>query len=372
MSKIVSKRRIALLYNKSYIDTQHCYMELAIQLANNGFQVDLYMLNKSNNYQPFFENQDIRILPFPESAFQKAEYWSKIVYAKDRKYKAIIGTPVQGVWIAYKTAAIQRIPFYYFADELPDHLLNDETGPRKRKLLKENIIANKKAAATITLGEERYKLQIQQNGIDYPHDKIVLPNAQSGNAIKLKSNYFRDILNIEDRKPILLFAGTLNWLLARKIYEETKSYGERNYHLIFHARTLGLMGESNHPFIRISTMPIPSNMLNYAVSSADIGLALYDKHSTVETNNGITGGKIGTYLKNELPLIAGSAENLKLFQDEKVGIYWDGEKSFDEVATEAISIKEKCIENIPGFYKRNLQYEFFFKAFLEHLLKSIN
>ena len=49
---------------------------------------------------------------------------------------------------------------------------------------------------------------------------LFLPNGQAGAAIKLRSNYFRDIFNLEDRKPILLFAGTLNWNLARRIYEE--------------------------------------------------------------------------------------------------------------------------------------------------------
>ena len=100
--------RIALLYDRAYIDTQYCYLELAAQLANNGFHVDLYMLQSSNNHIPFFENQAIRILPFPDSVFQKAEYWSKVLYAKDRKYRAIIGTPIRGAWMAYKTAVFKR------------------------------------------------------------------------------------------------------------------------------------------------------------------------------------------------------------------------------------------------------------------------
>ena len=166
-------------------------------------------------------------------------------------------------------------------------------------------------------GKKRYIEQKKQNKIDFPHDHLVLPNAPAGNSIKLRSNYFRDIFNIEDRKPILLFAGTLNWNLAKKIYEETKTYGERDYHLIFHARTSGLMGEEVHTFIKISNIPIPGSFLNYALSSADIGLALYDQNSEEEVKNGFTGGKIGSYLKNGLPIIAGSSENLKFFEDKK-------------------------------------------------------
>ena len=363
--------KIALLFDRSHIDTQHCFMELAIQLAGNGFEVDLYMINTSNNHLPFFENQNIRILPFPESKFQKAEYWSKIIYSKDRKYKAIIATPVMGTWIAYQTARIQKIPYYYFTDELVNHLLADVPEKVRTKLERRNYISNKNAAATIALDEERYIVQKKINKIDYPHDHIVLPNAQSGDVVRLRSHYFRDIFNIEDRKPILLFAGTLNWNLARKIYEETKTYSERDYHIVFQSRTVGLMREEVHPFIKMSTIPIPSAMMNYAVSSADIGLALYDKESVHETNNGIAGGKIGTYLKNGLPVIAGSAYNLKIFEQENVGTYWDGEKPFDQIAIHAIRNISANREQIPGYYKKHLQYELFFERFKEHLLKSI-
>jgi hypothetical protein len=364
--------KIALLFDRSHIDTQYCFMELAIQLANNGFSVDLYMINTSNNHLPFFENQNIRILPFPESKFQKAEYWSKIIYSKERRYKAIIATPIMGTWIAYQTARIQKIPYYYFADELADHLLADKPTKVRPKFERRNYISNKKAIATIALNEERFEIQKRINRINYPHDHVTLPNGQSGEAVKLRSHYFRDIFNLEDRKPILLFAGTLNWNLARKILEETKTYSEKEYHVIFQSRTIGLMGEGGHPFIKMSTIPIPSAMMNYAVSSADIGLVLYDKDSVHETNNGSAGGKIGTYLKNGLPLIAGSALYLKTYEDEGVGTYWDGAVDFDQVARSAIDLLSSHKIQIPGFYKRHLQYELFFDRFKEHLLNAID
>lgn len=359
------------MFDRAYIDTQPCYMEMPIQLANSGFQVDLYMHIRSNNHQPFFENQAIRILPFPDSVFQKAEYWSKIIYSKDRKYQAIVGTPVDGAWVAFKTAKIQRIPFYYFADELVAHIIINSKDSVQKKLAKRNYLANKSAVASIVLGEERYRDQKKLNRISYPHEYIVVPNSQSGDAKRIKSNYFRDFFNIEDRKPILLFAGTLDWNLAKKIYEETKSYGERDYHLVFHARTLGLMGEKNHPFIKISNIPLPGTMMNYAISSADMGLALYDKTLAQEVMNGFTGGKIGTYLKNELPIIAGNVESLKYYEEKRVGVYWDGACSFDEIAQNGIKNIESMRKNIAAFYKVNLQYEVFFENFKSHLLKTI-
>jgi hypothetical protein len=365
-------KKIALLFDRTYIDAHHCFMELANQLVSSGFEVDLYMVFNPYNNQPFFESKKVRILPFPESKFQKIEYWTNILRAKDRKYSAIIATPIKGAWLARRTARLQKIPYYYLADELVKHLLDNSPAVQRKKLEKWNYLANKGAAATIALGEDRYQTQIELNKIDYAHDHIIIPNAPSGEPRKLRSNYFRDLFNIEDRKPILLFAGTLNWQLARRLYEETKNYSDREYHLVFHARTLGQMGEESHPFIKISTVPVPANMMNYVVGSADIGLALYDKNSLHETRNGITGGKLGTYLKNELPLIAGSAENLRVFADAGVGEYWDGETPFDTVAMHTIKNLDIYRKNIPPFYREHFQYEIFFETLLRHLSKPLN
>ena len=364
-------KKIALLFDRTYIDAHHCFRELAVQLAEMGFGVDLYALSNSFNFQPFFENTNIRLLEFPRSKFQKLEYWSKIFYSMDRRYEAIIATPILGTWLAYRTAKSQKIPYYYFADELLEQILANSPAGERNKLKRRNYLSNKRAAATIALGEERWIVQKQLNGINYLQDHFIIPNAPSGIPKRLKSNFFRDLFNIEDRKPILLFAGTLNWILAKKVYEETKSFGEKDYHIVFHARTLGLMGEENHPFIKISKMPIPAGMMNFAVSSADIGLALYDKDSKPETDNALTGGKIGTYLKNELPLIAGSSENLRIFEEEQLGIYWDGKTPFDQIAQVAIKNREIFRPYIRGYYSMHLQYEQFFQKFKEHLLKSI-
>ena len=80
------------------------------------------------------------------------------------------------------------------------------------------------------------------------------------------------------------------------------------------------------------------------------------EESEHETNNGITGGKIGTYLKNGLPLIAGSADNLKIFEEQGVGTYWDGKLPFDQIARHAIKSIKLHTENISSFYRKHLQY----------------
>ncbi len=367
----MKRDRIALLFDRTYIDAHPCFLELANHLVRIGFGIDLYMKFNSANYQPFFENQDIQLIPFPVSKIQRTEYWYKIFLSKERKYKAIIGTPVAGAWLAFRTARVLGMPYYYFADELVEHLIISSPEKIRARMASQNYKANRFARASIALGEVRYLEQKELNKIDYPHEHVILPNAPSGPAVHLRSNYFRDIFNIEDRKPILLFIGTIQWNLAKRLYEETKDYSDRDYHIIFHGRTLGLMGNGDHPFIKVSTFPLPSALMNYAVSSADIGLALYDQSSTRESRNAFTGGKIGTYLKNELPIIAGNAVSLKVFEEQKVGIYWDGELEFDVVAKRAITNLKDLRQNIRDFYSKNFQYELFFESFRKHLIDDL-
>src|ERR1700733_12214740 len=170
-------KRIALLFDRTYIDAHHCFRELATHLAEMSFKVDLYAFRTSYNFQPFFDNTNIQLLEFPRSKFEKLEYWTKIFYSKERKYDAIIGTPIVGSWLAYRTAAIQRIPFYYFADELIEQLIVNIPEAQRKKWERRNYLSNKKAAATIALGEERWLVQKKLNKIDYPQERIVIPNA---------------------------------------------------------------------------------------------------------------------------------------------------------------------------------------------------
>jgi hypothetical protein len=48
---------------------------------------------------------------------------------------------------------------------------------------------------------------------------------------------------------------------------------------------------------------LPSGLLDYATSSADVGLALYDDHKENDRLMGTASGKLCLYLKNGLPVV---------------------------------------------------------------------
>jgi len=364
-------KKAALFFDRSYVDAHFCFTELAKHLADSGYIVDLYHLGNPYNPPPVFFNDKIRVFNFPQSKFQKVEFWIKLKLYKDFKYSVVFGTPVKGIWLAYKVAKSQKIPLIYLADEI----INPETkffdGFDYVKDKKKDIKANKYATATIALSERRYLYQKRINSLSDTHKYFVIPNAPAGKSEKLKSNYFRDIFNITDNKPIILFIGSINWKLARKVFEETKNYKDKDYHIIFHGRSKNQMGNEKHPFIKISDTPLPSYLINYAFSSADIALVLYDKSSLAEAENGETGGKIGTYLKNRLPVIAGNLELFKDFEINNVGVFWDGKEDIDTLIKKILSLKTDISKNIPKFYEQNYNYSNYFnllKSFLNEIV----
>ena len=363
-------KRAALFFDRTYIDAHFCFSELARHLADRGFLVDLYHLTNPYNPPPVFYNDKIRILDFPLSRFQKTEFWTKINFYRDYKYSVVFGTPVRGAWLGYKVAKKQGIPLIYLADEIINPETKHFAGIDYVKDKKKDIIANKYATATIALSEKRFFYQKKVNSLPDNHKFFVIPNAPAGKAEKLRSNFFRDFLNIDNYKPIILFIGSINWRLAKKIYEITKNYKDKPYNIVFHGRTKNQAGDE-HPFIKISDTPLPGYLLNYAISSADLGLVLYDKNSTAEAENGETGGKIATYLKNKLPLIAGNLALFKDFEKNNVGIYWDGETDLDAIIFKALAKMNEMTENIPDYYEKHFNYSDYFSIFLKFLKKTI-
>jgi len=363
-------KKIALFFDRFYIDAHACFTELAKQLVESGYHIDLYYDANPYNPPPVFFDDRIRLFQIPTLTYHQVEFWAKMMTMKSKQYTATVGTPINGAWMAYKVAKYQKIPMFYLADEIFDPEMKNHKVENWEEAKKRDLAANSYASATLALGENRFQYQKKVNGLKDGHRYFVLPNAWAGEAKKLRSRYFRDILGINDEFPIVLFIGTIGWQLAKQVFEETKSFGAKPYHIVFHGRSIGMMHDGEHPFIHLSRLPLPSYLLQYAVSSADFGLALYDKNNPQDKNNGWTGGKISTYLKSQLPLIAGNLDEFKAFEDNNIGVYWDGVESIHNPIMKAISKKEILTNSIPDFYKKNMEYSQFYKDF-EFFLNSI-
>ena len=71
-------KKIALFFDRTYVDAHACFTELAKQLANSGYEVDVYCILNSFNPAPAFYNSKIRVLPFPLSKFERMQFFYKL------------------------------------------------------------------------------------------------------------------------------------------------------------------------------------------------------------------------------------------------------------------------------------------------------
>lgn len=363
-------KKVGLFFDRTYVDAHYCFTELARKFAENGYAVDLYYTATSSNSTPTFFNEKIRVLEFPVSNFAKIEFWYKNILTKDRKYDLLIATPIFGLLLAQQVAYFQKIPLYYLADEVFDPEIQWHYIKNFDKVKAEEKRINQTCAGTIALGELRYEYQKKINDLPEAHPHFVLPNAPSGPAERIKTNFLRDLVGIQDDKPIVLFIGTMYWKLAQKVWEEARNYKDENFHMVFHMRTVGLTKDfEKHPFIHYSGLPMPQYLMNYLVSSASLGLVLYEKEDPKEARNGWTGGKIGTYLKNCMPLIAGNQDIFKHFEENGIGKFWDGRSEILPLINETLNISDSLSKNIPAFYEKEYAYDQFFPAFLKHVEK---
>ena len=119
--------------------------------------------------------------------------------------------------------------------------------------------------------------------------------------------------------------------------------------------------------IRFSMNVLPSYLLDYAISSADIGLALYDTNTVNHQNVGTAGGKIPLYMKNELPVIATYQKSLEWIESEGCGVCV---RSLHDIEKARDKISEKYnwyVENVKRTYTKRLDFNKHFEPVYSRL-----
>ncbi len=366
----MSIKKIGLFFDRSYIDAHACFYELINHLTSNEYEIDLFYIQSAYNPAPFFQSGNVRCIPFPLSILQKAEYQFKRFFSDEYSYSAVFGTPVAGSWLAYKYSRWKNVPYFYLADEVFDPELKHFKIRNWDKFKKQDKICNKAASATIALSEKRYSYQQQVNSLDSNHPYFILPNSQSGDSIRMKSSFFRDICNIDNNKPIVLFFGSFDWKLFQKFFSSIPADALESYNFVIHSRKIEELAATKTG-IYFSNTILPSQLINYALSSADIGIALYDNQNLAEKRNSLTAGKISSYLKCQLPILAGDATEMMEIQSNNLGKFWSAGMNLTVLLNEIYENMDLYRKNIPEYYSKNLDYSKYFSKFNEYLKNAV-
>ena len=122
--------------------------------------------------------------------------------------------------------------------------------------------------------------------------------------MRLRSRYYQDVLGIPDDACIVLHAGGLSWPPAVRLAEVATDWSDPDVVLVYQGRRRDqVVGRLDHPSVRFNPTVLPAELLDYAVSSAHVGLALYPEQKANDRLMSTASGKLCLYLKNALPVV---------------------------------------------------------------------
>jgi glycosyltransferase involved in cell wall biosynthesis len=288
------------------------------------------------------------------------------------KYRPVllIGGDRLGNILAAIVHKLTRVPYLYYGLELP--------GMRRRNMTLIDRMEHwsiRVANTVVTMDEHHSSFICKQVGISKDRC-IFLPNATSGPAKREKTDVLRRKFFVKDEELLLVHAGGIGAAQQSiELANAARNWGQC-FHLIFHAHCrmdeekyfqqfADAIQSANN--VHLNNQPVSSEQLDALISSADIGIAWYDRDLLGYRAEllGLAPGKIGRYLKNGLPVIAPNLPTIKEYLDEYAcGICVD---RLDDIASAVETIKTdymrfsqnalRCYEELwrPERYLRDIQ-----------------
>lgn len=307
------------------LSTNPSLMGIIASMAARGWHVDIFMPPHSEFPSMFFQN--VRRRPFPARPpikigrmKQTCEAWIEFIgtiRARRKQtqgaYHLVFGIDSAGIIAASRSCQHNRIPLIYLSYEI---FFADELKSRKWISIKQQEKnACRKVDLVIVQDLKRAELLSAENQIDI--SKFMLLPVAPPKSISIQSNFLRDHFQIPPEKTIVLHSGSFaKWTCAEQMLQSTYSW-PKDFVLVIHTRyrpdrfdpAFRMIRKRRPPNVLLSFDPFSVEEYEKLVSSADIGLALYqmvsDSPYTQKNiqNVGLSSGKFSFYMKCGLPTI---------------------------------------------------------------------
>jgi glycosyltransferase involved in cell wall biosynthesis len=325
------ERRIGIVYPTGFLSVTPSLVGLVQSLTNHGYAVDLYLCFEPDIVEKAFSGKNVQvyILPQMNAHSGRIKLWlSGIRYLRKQyqrfQYTALIGVDAWGLLLASIPAKMDKVPVVYLSLEML-FLKNASSVFLKILKLLERI-CNKWVDFSIIQDLDRANLLSVENNI--PLDKIqLLPNAPLGPASVHKTNYLHEILLIDSERTIILHLGNIHSSLLSEELARNAGTWQSNLAMVFHSKSQlspsadkyieKFISQVDGSQVYLSDQPVLPDQIRELVSSAQIGVALYD-HMSSDFNSytvGMSSGKIAHYLQCGLPVIVSNLPTLKRLID---------------------------------------------------------
>lgn len=331
--------RILVIAPLVHLETMPTGTEPIRLLAENGDEVDVLTL-QNPAHLPFMSTHPkcrVKLIPFPENDLGKLiSFLIKMPLAlrasrfSNIKYDVVWAISQLGLIYAWWYYHSSRIPVIYMSDEIcfGNEGRNAVIKLYRRALKWLETRANQRVAFTIIQDEERAELLAKTNRIDRA-SIMILPNAMAGKSQRFESRHLQGRFGLPESDIILLQVGVVSrYFRSLELVRAARGW-PGNYKLIFHSRCnqrneayfQRVQSEADRLRTFFSLNPVSFSELDQLIGSAHIGLALMEDFGNPNVNcMGKSSGKIASFLKNGLPVIAQDFPSLRWVEQEGCGV----------------------------------------------------
>jgi len=361
----MSQPAVAFVIPHPYVDALACFRAPIAWLADHGWRVDLYTTLSADHPAPLFGRDSVTLLPIQVSRRGVVELLTRLATARP-KYRAIVTVPQWALHYCAKAARIAGVPIGCISDELKSDA--EAATAEDRRWRERERHAHQQCRWTVALSAERADFIRRENQLPDSHPVFVVPNATAGPASRQASTYFRDRLGLGADARILLHAGSLWWSRAKELAAVANDWRGDDWTVVFQTRLrMGENGWHDSRRVHFAREVLPASMLDYAVSSASIGLALYDDGSVNNRLMGTASGKVALYLKNGLPVIATKAGGFDWLEREGCGACVADVREIPAAAARIWASYDETAARAAAFYNRSLDFSAHFPPVAEFM-----
>jgi glycosyltransferase involved in cell wall biosynthesis len=306
------------------------------------------------------------------------EFYEKIADHIDEDFVCLIGVEPFGLIAATLAADASKkeksVPVIYYNQEL---LLEKECHTVELKILKVlERMCNRMCYLTIVTDKRRAALLRIDNSIE-SESIICVPVAGLGKAYRAKGNLLKEMCGIPQEKKVLLYAGYMeSWAMCLEMAEAAQNWKD-DIVLVLHSWQ---EDAANSPYITqirrltqthkvyLSLKQVDWQKMPELVSSADIGLALYQNLGEARSEIGHSSNKLAQYLQMGLPVITTDYPSLRDVIDRyQCGAYGTGPDSIEPLAEMIFDDYERYRANAFRCYESEYNFAKYFRKVIERI-----
>ena len=291
-----------------------------------------------------------------------------------KTYVCFIGIEKMGLLWSGKLAGTMKVPNIYYSLELytHNHPFVQRSNRKKRVKIFEEYY-HKQCRATIVQDEMRGRILYEDNHVDMSMvEPIYLPVSSLGECVRIKTNTIEQMFNLKHSDILILYYG---WMAAgRKIDELIRITKEfpGGWKLILH----GIDAMNVHKFIRenngsnqvlVSTKFLSHEGLMNLISSATVGMVLYDDSNLNNILTVFSSEKICMYLKCGIPIIAFRYPGYDIFENYRCGVLIQSMSEIPSAIRKILENYSSYRENAYRCFEENYEYSKNFSGLKKYL-----